>query len=119
MADSSGKALVKRTDIDSGSVGWVPTALTIALVLATPIPWPRRLTALAGGLVLIHFFIFFTLQTWIWNNSSDVSLMTLSDFWQNVTDQLDYALMNQIGASFSVPVVIWILVTFRRQDVLA
>jgi hypothetical protein len=119
LADSTGKALIKRTEIDSRSVGWVPTALTVALVAATPIPWRRRLGALVGGLVLIHLFIFFTLQTWVWNNSSELSLITLSAFWQNVSDQLNYALLNQLGASFSVPVVIWILVTFRRQDALA
>jgi hypothetical protein len=73
-------------------------------------------TALAGGLVLIHLFIFFTLQAWVWNNSADVSLATLSAFWKNVADQLDYALMDQLGVSFTVPVIIWIIVTFRRRD---
>ena len=116
LADDAGKGLVERTELDSRSIGWVPTALTIALVLATPIPWPRRLAALVGGLVLIHLFIFFTLQSWIWNNSADLSLLTLSSFGQRLVDELSYALMNQIGVSFSVPVVIWILVTFRRQD---
>ncbi len=43
------KNCVRATEIDSRSIGWVPTALTAALVLATPIPWRRRLTALAGG----------------------------------------------------------------------
>jgi hypothetical protein len=119
LADSSGRALVKRTEIDTRSIGWVPTALTGALVAATPIPWRRRLTALFAVLVLIHLFIFFTLQIWVWNNSSDVSLLSLSTFWQSVTDEMNYALLNQLGASFSVPVVIWILVTFRRKDALA
>jgi hypothetical protein len=119
LADSTGRALIERTEIPSRSIGWVPTALTMALVLATPIPWRRRLTALLGALVLIHLFIFFSLQTWVWDNSPGVSLLTLSAFWQNVTDQMSYALINQLGASFSVPVIIWIVVTFRRQDVLA
>jgi hypothetical protein len=103
LADSSGKALVQRAEIDSRSIGWVPTALTLGL----------------GGWVLVHLFIFFTLQAWVWNNSSDVSLLALPAFWQRVVGELNYALLNQIGASFSVPVIIWILVTFRRQDALA
>jgi hypothetical protein len=119
LADSSGKALVQRAEIDSRSIGWVPTALTLGLVAATPIPWRRRVTALVGGWVLVHLFIFFTLQAWVWNNSSDVSLLALPAFWQRVVGELNYALLNQIGASFSVPVIIWILVTFRRQDALA
>jgi hypothetical protein len=116
FAASDGKKLLRAEEIDSRSIGWVPTALTVALVLATPIPWTRRLTALAGGLVLIHLFIFLSLQSWIWNNSPSVSLLTLSSFWQQAVDELNYALMNQLGISFTVPVVIWTLVTFRRQD---
>ena len=94
----------------------MPTALTAALVLATPISWRRRLIALAGGLVLIHLFILVSLQSWIWNNSTGVSLLALSSFWQQAADDLNYTLMNQLGVSFSVPVIIWVLVTFRRQD---
>jgi hypothetical protein len=116
LADASGRGLVKSTEIDARSIGWVPTALTIALILATPIPWTRRLVALAGGIFLIHLFIFFSLQAWIWNNSPDLSLLTLSKFEQRVVGELNYALMNQLGISFTVPVVIWTLVTFRRQD---
>jgi hypothetical protein len=119
LVDSAGRGPIRRTEFDSRSIGWVPTALTLALVAATPIPWRRRLAALAGGMVLIHLFIFFSLQSWIWNNSVQLSLLTLSAFWQRAVDELDYLLMNQLGASFTVPVVIWILVTFRRQDALA
>jgi len=116
LADASGQGRVECSEIDTRSIGWVPTALTVALVLATPIPWKRRLTALAGGLALIHLFIFFSLQAWVWNNSAGLSLLTLSSFEQRVLDELNYALMNQLGISFTVPVVIWTLVTFRRQD---
>jgi hypothetical protein len=116
LMDTDGKGLIKRTRIDTRSIGWLPTALTIALVAATPVPWFRRLMALATGLVLVHVFIFFSLQTWIWNSSPDVALFTLSRFWKTVTDELAYACMNQLGISFTVPVLIWILVTFKRQD---
>jgi hypothetical protein len=116
LTAGEGKQTLRADEIDSRSIGWVPTAVTIALVLATPIPWTRRLIALGGGLVLIHLFIFLSLQSWIWNNSPSVSLLALSSFWQQAADALNYALMNQLGISFTVPVVIWTLVTFRRQD---
>ncbi len=114
-----GKLVHVKTDIDSRSIGWVPTALTIALILATPIPLRRRLWSLAGGLVLVHVFVLFTLQSWIWNNSAAVGLVTFSDFGKQMADALNYTLMSQLGASFSIPVLIWILVTFRRQDLLS
>ena len=38
-------------------------------------------------------------------NSPDLSLLTLSAFEQRVVGELNYALMNQLGISFTVPVV--------------
>jgi hypothetical protein len=119
LGANDGKLIHVQTDFDSRSIGWVPTALTVALIVATPIPFRRRLGALAGGLVLVHAFILLTLQSWIWNNAAAVGLATYSDFGKQIADALSYSLMDQIGASFSIPVLIWILVTFRRQDLLS
>ena len=116
LADDTGKGPSKIVDLDTRSIGWVPTALTAALILATPIPWQRRCWALLWGLLLVHGLILFTLLTWIWNESPDLSLSTLTPFEKQITDDLEYTFMNQLGASFSVPVLIWLLVTFRRQD---
>ena len=116
LADSQGNSKAQLIDLDTRSIGWVPTALTAALILASPVPWRRRLGALAGGLVLIHLFILFSLQSWIWDASPAVSLGTLSPFWKDRADDLEYVLITQLGASFSVPLVIWIIVTFRRKD---
>ena len=116
LIDSTGRGLRAKTELDTRSIGWIPTALTIALIIATPISLRRRFCALLGGLFLVHVFILFTLQSWIWNNSPAVSLLTFSNFGKILADELDYTLMNQIGASFSIPVLIWIIVTFRRQD---
>jgi hypothetical protein len=116
LASSSGQVEGRRTGLNTRSIGWVPTALTIALVLATPIPWGRRLGALAAGLVLIHLFIYVSLLSWVWNESTELSLLSLSNFWKQALDELNYELMNQLGISFSVPVVIWVIVAFRRTD---
>jgi hypothetical protein len=117
LLDADGKGLLMRTEVDSRSIGWIPTALTLALIVATPIAWSRRIPALAAGLVLVHVFIALTLQTWIWDNSPGVSLLTLSASSKWVADQLQFAFLNQLGASFTVPVLIWVVVTFQRQDV--
>ena len=119
LLDSRGKGSLKRVNLDTRSIGWVPTALTAALVLATPIPWRRRAMAFCGGILLVHLFILFSLQTWIWDNATDVSLMALTPPVQRVVSELDYTFITQLGASFSVPVVIWVVVTFRRRDLMA
>jgi hypothetical protein len=116
LLDASGRGLLVTTGLDSRSIGWVPTALTLALILATPIPWRRRAIALLGGLVLIHAFILLSLQAWIWDSGPGVNLGSSSPHWAAIAEGLDFTLIHQLGASFSVPVLVWILVTFRRQD---
>ena len=116
LIDKSGHGLAEIMGLDTRSIGWMPTALTIALILATPVPWRQRGWALLWGLLLIHAFILFSLQVWIWDESSAVSLLAVPPVGQTILDALQYTLLTNIGAGFSVPLLIWILVTFRRED---
>jgi len=116
QVDENGKVRALMVDLDTRSIGWVPTALLIALVLATPVPRPRRIGALFLGLLLVQGFILFSIQACIWNKSTDLALFSVTPFWKYLLDGLDYTLLTQMGASFSVPVLIWLLVTFRKQD---
>ncbi len=116
LADSTGKGTGQMLGIDPRSIGWTPTALTIAFIAATPIPSRRKVGALIWGLLWIHAFILFSVWVYIWNSSTEVSLVTLSPFWKEFADNLQYTLITQMGVSFSVPVLIWILVCFRRED---
>jgi hypothetical protein len=114
--DSKGNFPAKQIDLDTRSIGWIPTALTISLIAATPIPWGRRVGALLAGLVLVHALIIFTLETWIWSKSSSLALLDLTPFWQRVADDLRYTFLTQLGVSFTAPVLIWLLVCFRKRD---
>ena len=116
LADSSGKGKARKITLDTRSIGWMPTALTIALILATPVPWRQRAWALLWGLLLVHAFILFSLQVWIWDKSANLSLMSPPPFLQTILDEMEYTLLTQLGCSFSVPILIWILVTFRREN---
>jgi hypothetical protein len=117
LVDSNGKGLGALLVLNTRSVGWLPTALTAALIVATPVPWRRRCWALLWGMLLIHSFVLFSVAAYIWNESTTVSLVTLSPFWKEIADALEYTLVTQMGISFSIPVLIWIAVLFRRQDV--
>ena len=117
LIDATGKAPACLLGIDPRSIGWTPTALTLALIAATPIPWQRRLWGMVVGFVLIQVFIAATVWVYIWNESTNISLITLSPFWKPVADALQYTLVTQMGISFTVPVLIWIAVVFRRDDV--
>lgn len=101
---------------DSRAICWLPTALTIALILATPIPWRRRLASMLIGILLIHLYILAVFAIYIWNQSTTIGVITLPPFAKLITDALEYTFVTQIGPGFAVPILIWILVTFRQKD---
>ena len=106
-------------DINSGYVGYRPTAFLIALVLATPVRWPRRLAALLAGLVLVDVFIAFRLWLSIFNAYSDdnlLALYSLSPFWKSALRGTVLVLFRAPAGHYVVPMFIWMLVTFRRGD---
>jgi hypothetical protein len=106
-----------RRELDSRSIGWIPTALVVALVLATGLPWRRRLGALLAGVALTQAFILFSVLTWVWDYSSLSEYSAgLGPTWHSIAAELDYTFLDQLGISFSAPVLIWALVTFRKQD---
>jgi hypothetical protein len=116
LVDSTGKGLAALLALDTRSIGWVPTALTVALIAATPTPWRRRVWSLLCGFLLINAFILFSVAVYIWNESTTVSLVILSPFWKQIGDGLEYTLITQMGISFTIPVLIWIAVIFRREN---
>ncbi len=114
--DAQGRIPVVQTSLNARSIGWMPTALTVALIAASPVPWKRRLIALAAGLVAVHLLILASLQTALWSESSGLGLLHLSPAWQSTADALKYTCLDQMGISFTAPVLIWLLVTFRVED---
>ena len=114
LLDTSGGGPVWNVDIDTMALGWQPTALLTALILATPIPFRRRLRSLALGLFFEQALIAGAFGYFIWVESSAVSLVSFTPFWNNVARGFATLLKDQIG--FGVPIVIWILATFRRSD---
>jgi hypothetical protein len=90
----------------------------VALIAATPIPLGRKILSMIGGLTLVNAFVLFSVWLYIWNESSNanVGLVTLTPFWKQIADALQYTFITQMGISFTIPVLIWILVTFYQSD---
>ena len=106
--------------LDARGVGWVPTALLIALIGSTPLPWWRRVRALAGGLIAIHAFLLLAIGIYVLNHAdkdSGLSVVTFSPFVKTIMSGLEETFIIQMGPGFVVAVLIWILVSFRRDDV--
>lgn len=114
-----GTAPAVMVGLDARGLAWVPTALVVALILSTPLPWPRRLSALALALVAVHGYVLFLLGVVLVAACADPSglaLLQLPPFVGALVDGLDETLVTQMGPGLAAAVVLWILVTLRRRD---
>ncbi len=97
---------------------YLPTAMFLALVLATGLPWARRGKALLWGLLWMHLFLGFKMALLLADAFSGGALMTLE--LSNTTKQalsLASKIISQAAApSFIVPVIVWGLTIFRGED---
>jgi len=109
-----GSGPVRNLDLDTSAFGWGPTALLVSLVLATPLPWKRRWRALFLGLILEQGFIVLWLAYFVWYDSAEIALVAFTPFWRHAASVFRETLLGQIN--LAAPVLIWILVTFRRGD---
>lgn len=105
---------------DSILTGYLPTAETIALVLATPIPWRRRWKALLYGVLLANGFV--ALRVYIillcsFSIEKPYALYKPGQFLNKVLASVYEFIVVFPTYVFLVPVLFWILVTFRREDI--
>jgi hypothetical protein len=117
--DADGRLHGLMLAMDSRGVGWIPTALALALILSTPVPWRRRIKALAPGMAAVHAYIVVTVWIFVWNESNGAGVRAASmqmPVWHRITDGLEEALVTQVGASVVIPVVVWFFVMFSKQD---
>jgi hypothetical protein len=106
-------------DINTRILGYLPMVLLISLVLASPVPWRRKLLALPLGLILVMGLVL--LKHWI-------SLLWLCETtpWLKLTNFTGFSktlltFTNTFISSSSFTVAyfavgIWLLVTFRLED---
>ena len=100
-------------------IGYRPTAFLVALVLAAPVPWRRRLWALLWGLVLVNAFAALRVTLQLLDAFSDPNLLALFSLAQPLKITLKILVLVFFHAPemhYIVPAFIWLLVTFRRGD---
>ncbi|MBI1825905.1 MAG: hypothetical protein HY287_16235 [Planctomycetes bacterium] len=111
-----------RLPISSRTIGYLPTGFTLALIIATPTAWHRRLWSLFWGLVLISLFVGLNL----WLQVADHFSGPASDpffayhpgpFWRATLTIMLKVLSKSPVTTYIAPVFIWLIVSFRREDV--
>lgn len=111
---SDGSGPVRHMDFGVRSLGWNPTTLFCALVLATPMAWGRRWRALAVGATGLQVLVLGVLAMSLWLESSFVGLVDLSPTWQGRMGTLKQALVD--ATRLAAPVLLWVVVIYRRPE---
>ena len=119
MLKKDGTLPTVNQEFSTRYMGYMPTVLMIALVVATPLPWRRRAWALLWGLFFTHLFIASIILLMIlnlYNHTDWLTLLQLPSFLLPILKATWDIFIYQVAARFFVPVLIWILVTFRSGD---
>lgn len=104
--------------ISSRYGAYVPTIFFLALIVATPLTWKRKGWALFWGLLGVHFFIGLVLLLQIlYMFTGPTALFTLSPLWRRLLAGTVQIINVAPLTWLIVPTFIWIMVTFRRDDV--
>jgi len=104
----------------SRAQGYVPVAFLTALILSTPLPLRRKVWAFLLGMLLLHAFIALKLLvalTHFFSVDRSFALFTPSQFWQGILSEVMKFVAFAPFFSRVVATFIWILVTFRRDDI--
>ena len=107
--------------VNSVRQGYAPLVLVIALVLATPVPWPRKWRALLSGMLLVNLFIVLRVGVALLYGFSRVGLgsrrlleVSGPEAW--LLRQGDQILAGDLHLTYVVPLLIWLLVAVRMRD---
>jgi len=99
--------------------GYNPTAFVVALILATPIPWRRRLRALLWGLVSVNVYVALRILLFLvvaFSGDNALALFTPGPLGQGILDYLNWVVVESFAGALLLPLPIWILVSFKRDD---
>jgi Flp pilus assembly protein protease CpaA len=107
--------------LNSVRQGYAPTAVLIALVLATPIAWRRRWRVLLVGLVLIQGFVVLRIGVALLYGFSRVGygdrrLLDLSGFSAWALRHGDQILAGDLYMTYLAPLLVWSIVTLRARE---
>jgi hypothetical protein len=106
--------------VNSVRQGFAPSAVLVALVLATPVVWRRRWRVLLAGLVLVQGFVFLRVAVALLNGFGRVGLgerrlLEVSDFSAWALRRGDQIFAGDLHMTYIVPLMVWALVLGGRE----
>ena len=103
----------------SRKTGYVPTAVLVSLVLATPLSWSRKWRSLLWGVLVVNAFVALRIGLILVRDLSQDDALRLFELGPSMQKVLAWsvrALVMSPGSYYGFPVLLWVLVTFRARD---
>lgn len=100
----------------SRMVGYTPTAFLVALFLATPVGWRKRLWVFIIGLVLAHGYIFVRLSVylavgeWGFASAKPYALFSLGEFWSGILTAVNEVVNDNPMFYLPFSIFLWLVV---------
>ena len=110
--------------LNSVRQGFAPTALFLALSIATPIRWRRKRTALLVGLLLVQSFVALRLWIALMAGFAQTSyqgnfLLDVSEGFARLLRRADQIVAGDLHLTYVAPIAIWAAVMLGRKGGLA
>ncbi|MBT8484462.1 MAG: hypothetical protein HKO59_01340 [Phycisphaerales bacterium] len=105
-----------RMKLSARYLGYTPTAILIALVIATPLTWRRRGRALLWGLPIVCVLVALRILLHVCEDLDTIRVIQVDGFLESVMNLARNAVSRSTFTWYVMPVVVWILVAFRRGD---
>ena len=100
-------------------LSWIPLALMIALVIASPVRLLKKLIIFISGIIIVHIITYIKLLIQIYyvaNTHRDLDILLLSPFWFKVNSLLLDNFVDTVQPSLVLIFIIWMLMTFTYKD---
>ena len=104
--DGDGKVRVSLLGIDSRSIGWLTTGLTLTLILASPLPLRQRSTALILGFIAAQTYVLAVIGIYLLNRAPEAGIISVPGWVASASDALEWTFVTQMGPGFVMPVLI-------------
>jgi hypothetical protein len=93
--------------------GYKPTAFILALTLATPIPWRRRIRAVLWASLLVNVYVAVRMAVFLlvaFSGDNSLALFTPGPFWKGVLTYLNWVVVVSYAGWLVLPLLIWLVV---------
>jgi hypothetical protein len=104
--DGNGNVRTSYLGIDSRSIGWLPTGLALALILALSLRVKRLIIAMVLAFLAMQTYVLAVLGIYLFNRAPEAGIIAVPPWIAAASDALEWTFVTQIGPGFVVPVLI-------------